>query len=175
VGPLIVGSNVNRWSEIELNALRRLYPDHETKEIAKLLQRTFFATERKARAIGLHKDSNWTAWRVEDNEQLRRLYPLLPLHEIAAAMGRTTTSVFRRSKRLELDAIAWQSVHGPLPDDHVLVVLNWNLPRTPENMIAVRKDERWSANAIRHKSPEHRELLVLKRQIEREAQKQKPK
>lgn len=74
-----------------------------------------------------------------------------------------------------VDHIQWEEANGPIPDEYTLMVINKYLPRTPSNMRLMRKDELWEVATGNWLPPELRELAVLKRQIEREAQKQKKK
>ena len=74
-----------------------------------------------------------------------------------------------------VDQIEWEQVNGPVPDGFTLMIANKYLPRTPTNLRLIRKDELWGTITGNLLPPEARELVVLKRQIEREAKKQSQK
>jgi len=163
------------WTELELVTLRRLYPSHSVKEIAVLLQRTFFATQRMARNIGLHKRSSWRSWSCADDAKLQDLYTARPLDEIAVLMGRSARSVLRRAERLSLDVAVWEAANGSIPPGHTVVAMDNKRARDHENLLLARKDERWTAIAMKHISLEISELRLLELQIKREAKRQRSK
>lgn len=70
-----------------------------------------------------------------------------------------------------VDQIEWEQANGPVPDGFTLMIANKYLPRTPENLRLIRKDELWGTITGTLLPPEARELVQLKRQIEREAKK----
>lgn len=74
-----------------------------------------------------------------------------------------------------VDQIEWEEVHGPIPEGYTVMIINKYLPRRPSNMRLVRKDELWEAATGNHLPPELRELVVLRRLIEREARRPKRK
>ncbi|MNT17344.1 hypothetical protein D3C72_1524880 [compost metagenome] len=199
------------WTQEETERLRRMYPDHEVKDIATALNRPFFATERRAADLHLRKRGPLRLWSDADDDVLRAQYGegKRPA-EIGLYMGRTAKSVCQRLERLGLrrqkdtrpigyeytdkksgltrrkiaeaphsraanwrrvDVIEWEQVNGPVPDGYTLMITNTHLPRTTSNLRLIRKDELWGTITGNLLPPEARELVRLKRQIEREAKK----
>ena len=70
---------------------------------------------------------------------------------------------YKRWKRV--DVIDWEAVHGPVPDGYVLIVINKHMPRTPDNLQLMKKDEAWSKIRGADMPPEVREMLQMQQQI----------
>lgn len=156
-----------RWRPFdhEQDALiRRLYPTHQPSEIAAMINRSANVVSYRAAMLGIRRPRDIKPIGAERLGRCGR-----PVRKVANAPHAEATNW----KLVEV--IEWEKINGPLPADQVLIVVNKDLPRSPENMMQVRKEDRWLLNAIEHPIPEIRELKVLKRQIEREALRPKPK
>ncbi len=53
----------HRWTETEIDTLRRIYPTHAGREIADVLERTLRQVYSKANGLGLNKPGDWIAER----------------------------------------------------------------------------------------------------------------
>ena len=68
-----------------------------------------------------------------------------------------------------VDVIEWEEINGPLPEGYTLMIINPHMPRTLLNLRLIKKDEVWATASGANLPPEVRELLTLRRQIERQA------
>lgn len=66
-----------------------------------------------------------------------------------------------------VDVIEWESIHGPVPKGHCLMVVNKFLPRTLDNLILLKRNEVWKTMHGLNLPPEVQELIRLKAQISR--------
>lgn len=64
-----------------------------------------------------------------------------------------------------VDVIEWESIHGPIPAGHYLVVINKNLPRTLDNLLLIKRNEQWKIMSGWTLPPEVQELIRLKAKI----------
>lgn len=202
------------WSVREMDILRHFYARFSVQEIAKILGRSFNASQQKASELCLSKGPKQRRWESSEDVILRTRYSQgCSTGEIGVLLSRSSRSVSDRLDRLGLrrartvhpigfewtdtegivwrkvtatvgadyanwrrvDQIEWEEVYGPIPDGYTVMIINKYLPRQPSNMRLVRKDELWEAATGNHLPPELRELVVLRRLIEREARRPKRK
>lgn len=159
----------NAWTPSDIATLRNLHQTHLIREIAEVLGRTYEATERMSGILGLQKNANRCVWSLEDDRYLRKMYKTRSIQKIAELMDRPAGAVLQRFRKLKLDAIGWESTNGKIPANHVLVVVDSRLPRSPDNYLLVRKEDVCYAISMKHICPEISELRILERQIRREA------
>lgn len=69
-------SPMPRWTPVQIERLRALYPDHATLEIARLLGRTKESVFWKARELGLRKTELRVSMVGHENVRLRRRWPV---------------------------------------------------------------------------------------------------
>lgn len=88
----------NKWSDKELDILKRLY-DKESKEyIAEKLERTPKAVAVKAGRLGLIEDApNQNLWTIEEDIFLEKHIAKWPIEKIAKKLERTPSAVQRRA------------------------------------------------------------------------------
>lgn len=158
---------MRHWSAVEEVALRTWYAEGwALDDIARQLNRTIDAIGMRLDKMGVRNDRLVypVGYEYTDRHGLRH-------RKVGNARGKSK----KADNWKRIDVIDWEAVNGPLPAGHTLIVVNSYLPRTPSNMRLIRKDELWATVTGAYLPPEARELLVLKRQIEQEAKKQRKK
>lgn len=63
------------------------------------------------------------------------------------------------------DTILWESVHGPVPPDKVLMAIDNSKPRTLDNLALFTREEHFRRVSVHNMPPEVAELYTLKTQI----------
>jgi hypothetical protein len=98
-----------RWTEEEVEILKKHYSEMGPYEIAKLLGRSISAIKHKASRLGLkwlnRKVKTWTyrPWSKEEVEILKRMYEYAPIDEILKALpGRAWSSIKHEANELGL-------------------------------------------------------------------------
>lgn len=156
---------MRHWCAEDDLTLRTLYAEGwALKDISLRLKRTVAALTPRLEVLGIRKrktvypigyefnDKDGLRWRKVDNQR-----------------------GIRSVNWKRVDVIEWEAVNGPLPEGYTLMVINKYLPRTTTNVRLLKKEDVWATLTGDHLPPEARELVVLKRQIEREAKKQSQK
>jgi len=106
--------NGSRWTEEEIQLLKKLYPIKFNREIASILGRSIYSIEKQANRLGLKKKpivfkkgtikmlrkNEMKPWSKKDIEKLKRLYPNLPTDEVAKILGRTVKAVKHKAYAL---------------------------------------------------------------------------
>ena len=158
---------MRHWSANEESALRTWYAEGvPLNDISRHLNRTVEALGLRLGKMGLRnkKIVHPIGYEFTDRFGLRH-------RKIGDARGKSKKAA--NWKRVEV--IEWEAINGPLPDGYMLMTINKYLPRTPSNQRAIEKEKLWATVIGAYLPPEARELLVLKRQIEQEAKKQRKK
>jgi len=93
-----------RWSEDELNMLRKLWINkrYSIDEVAAKLNKTRQATHYQAWKMGLRRPQVWRFWKKEETAYLRRNYKVKTYREIAEHLGISTPAVFKKAIRIGL-------------------------------------------------------------------------
>jgi len=92
-----------KWTDFEIENLRKLYPVLPNREVALRIDRTEESVKKKAWKLHLAKTyMRYKFWSEEDVEALRKQYPMKSIRELANALNRTETSVELKAKRLRL-------------------------------------------------------------------------
>lgn len=159
------GPKQRRWATSEDVVLRTRYEQGcRTGEIGVLLSRSSKSVSDRLDRLGLRR--------------ARTVHPLgfewtdtegIVWRKVSATVGADHAN-WRR-----VDQIEWEEIHGPIPEGYTVMIINKYLSRQTSNMRLVRKDELWEAATGNHLPPELRELVVLRRLIEREARTPKRK
>ena len=87
------------WSEEKVKLLKKLYPEMEAKEIARIVDRSVAAVHRKACNLGLKKCLSWSG---EEESLLRVLFSNKKVSDIADIMGRSVSAINARAHKLRL-------------------------------------------------------------------------
>jgi len=89
---------VNKWSDAEIDTLKKLYPEKSKKDIAEKLGRSPRAVEIMARRLKLITCiSEKNLWTTEEEEFLKKHIAIWPIEKIAQKFGRTANAVQRRA------------------------------------------------------------------------------
>ncbi|MCS4292690.1 hypothetical protein M2375_000896 [Comamonas sp. BIGb0152] len=155
---------IRKWSESEEFVMRGMFfRGAHAADVAKVLGRTVMSVRNRLFSNGLTRRKHvcpvGTETLLKCGLKIRKISSTGPASD--------------RWKRV--DIIEWEEIHGPIPKEYTLMIINNYLPRTLQNLRLIRKDEIWEAITGSHLPPEVRELVQLKRRIEKEAKKQKQK
>lgn len=161
------------WTTAEHAILNDMHLSSTADEIASILGRSIISVESKRLELNYRKRSARLTWSQAEDEFLTSLYATHDNVAIARIIGRTPKAVHQRISVLGLAKIVWEKLHGPVPADHLVMIVNAHLPRTVGNMRLVRKGELWTVVTGSLLPPEARELLAIRRQIEKESKKLK--
>lgn len=161
-------TRVQPWSAEDDEILRTAYAQGKKHaDIGLLLNRTKDAVKTRVRNLGIQGPPR-LAPKPIGSEYFDRETGLL-IRKVNDARG------CRDDNWKRVDVIEWEDINGPLPEGYTLMIANTHLPRTPSNLRLVKKGEVFATLIGEHLPPEVRELLILTRQIEREAKKQRKK
>ena len=162
---LFKGPKQRRWLPGEDQLLRTQYAaGRSTGEIGVLLSRSSRSVSDRLDRLGLRRARTVHPIGFEWTDKEGIVW-----RKVTATVGADYAN-WRRVDQLE-----WEEVHGPIPEGYTVMIINKYLPRQTSNMRLVRKDELWEAATGNHLPPELRELVVLRRLIEREARRPKRK
>jgi hypothetical protein len=82
------------WSNHELEELRRLYPAHSAKQIARILRRSRSSVRSKAKVLKIKRIRKYKWWTPEELQRLGRLYPTWNTGDLARMFNTTVASVY---------------------------------------------------------------------------------
>ena len=92
----------NRWTEEEIETLRRLSLTMQAKDIAKKLNKTENAIYQKGKKIGIDFECDRRIWKKEEELELRRLWGTIPIERISKRLNRSIYSLKVKANRLSL-------------------------------------------------------------------------
>ncbi len=154
----------SKWSSEQVTALKSMYAqkmDHA--DIATELGRTLVSVQQKLFSLRLISKERFAPIGFER------------VNSSGLLLRKISNSGTKSQNWKRVDVIEWEAAFGPIPEGYTLFVANKYLPRTLNNMRLVRKDELWAAITGYHMPPETKELVSLKRQLEREVAMQRRK
>ena len=85
-------------NEVEL--LKKLYPNENTRSIADKLERSMRAVTNKASSLSLKNVGRPTPWSIQEETLLKKLYPDNNSREIAGQIGRSASAIMQRAHKL---------------------------------------------------------------------------
>ncbi|RLE64019.1 MAG: hypothetical protein DRJ47_08645 [Thermoprotei archaeon] len=89
-----------KWLPEEVEVLKKLYGKKPAREIAKILRRSMYSIEKKARSLGLHRQDYWTK---EEIEILEQHYTYASKEELLELLPkRTWNAIQNKAKQLGL-------------------------------------------------------------------------
>ncbi|MFA6185997.1 MAG: hypothetical protein WC770_02130 [Phycisphaerae bacterium] len=92
------GSGVNRWSDSEIDILKKLYPEKSKDYIAKKLGRTKKAVEVMGRRLKLTSNApRKNSWTIEEDTFIEEHIAKWPIEKIAEKLGKTFNAIQRRA------------------------------------------------------------------------------
>ena len=102
----LIGINTSksglRWSEKDINYLKKHYSDLSLGELAEKLKRSKRAIVNKVKELGIPERKEKKEWTDEDTEILKETYGEMSSREIARILDRTVGSVDTRISKLGL-------------------------------------------------------------------------
>lgn len=93
---------MKRWTQDEIEMLKKYYPIKGSKYCAGLLHRSRKAISIQAIRIGLHTRFGLGRWTAKEESQLKKYYPICGIKYCAELLGRTTKSIKLKAFRLDL-------------------------------------------------------------------------
>ena len=85
-----------KWTDEELQLLKKLFPVKNTKKIAEMLGRTVGSVISKAQMVGLKKVRE-NKWSNEEIKLLNKLFPIKKTKEVAAKLERPIRSINQKA------------------------------------------------------------------------------
>lgn len=152
-----------QWSETEDEMLGQMVAARMVhREIAKSLGRSVASVNMRIFALKLTPGKNHTGtatgYKAAIGSETLLIDKGLVMRKVANT-GRQSHDWKR------VDVIDWEAVHGPVPAGHVLLVINKHLPRTPDNLLLVKKEDAWKTIRGVDLPPEVRELMRMGMEI----------
>ncbi|WP_441280630.1 hypothetical protein [Tardiphaga sp. 862_B3_N1_1] len=156
----------NAWTEADEDALSQMVAARMVhREIAKAMGRTTASVSMKIFALKLTPRKTFVSVGSGHQAEIgsERLHSGKGLR-----MRKVSHEGPQGNRWKRVDVIDWEAVHGPVPDGYLLLVTNKHLPRTPDNLRLVKKEEAWATIRGADLSPEVLELMKLRQQISKE-------
>lgn len=94
-----IAAKFRPWTTAENQMVRDLYTELGPDELARRLNRTTTAVEKKAGSLGVKRRRRWTP---QDDRQLRELWGTASTETVARAMRRTPATTYWRARKLGL-------------------------------------------------------------------------
>lgn len=117
--PKLGNNPYKKWTEIEVEKLKKLSATKSISELAKYFNTTNAAIITVAYKHGISLNDDKIHWTEKDNETLRELAKTLNLSEIAAKMNRNTSAVRIQAKRLNIKIIPNKSIWTKEDDERL--------------------------------------------------------
>lgn len=182
---------VRRWSEVDLELLRRFYADTSSEVIARAIGRPLGAVYRKANKMGLHKSPEFVAsiaskavkaprpgrlpWWQQPNAQPPNAQPVGSFRVCSAGFLeiKYSTDPGPRGRRwMAYSRWLWEQAHGPVPSGHAVVFLPGHASTDPqairlEHLECVSRAELMRRNRYQELDPALAQIVHLRGQLTR--------
>lgn len=91
------------WSARDEASLRELYPISPTRDVARILKRSWSSVKNRAASLRLRKEVGRRLWTAADDALLRKVYPNTESRAIARQMKRGLSAIYGRVNTLGLE------------------------------------------------------------------------